>query len=55
MKRLFLLLLVAVTFSSCEEDATEYFVKVTVTNEDGLPVQNAAVKMFPPIQNSTEW
>ena len=55
MKRLLLLLLVGLTFSSCEEDVTEYFVKVKVTNEDGVPIQNANVKMFAPVQNSTEW
>jgi len=55
MKRLLLLLLVGLSFSSCEEDMTEYFVKVKVTNEDGVPIQNANVKMFAPVQNSTEW
>ena len=55
MKRFILLLLVGLFFGSCEEEATEYFVKVKVTNEDGVPIQNAAVKMFAPVAGSTEW
>ena len=54
MKRFILLLLVGLFFGSCEEEATEYFVKVKVTNEDGVPIQNAAVKMFAPVAGSTE-
>ena len=55
MKRLILLLVVILSFSSCEEEATQYFVKIKVTNEDGVPVQNAAVKMFTPVPGSQEW
>lgn len=55
MKRFILLLLVGLFCGSCEEEATEYFVKVKVTNEDGVPIQNAAVKMFAPVNGSTEW
>ena len=55
MKRFILLLLVGLLFGSCEEEVTEYFVKVKVTNEDGVPIQNAAVKMFAPVAGSTEW
>jgi len=55
MKRLILLLVVALSFSSCEEEPTQYFVKIKVTNEDGVPVQNAAVKMFTPVPGSVEW
>ena len=55
MKRLILLLVVMLSFSSCEEEATQYFVKIKVTNEDGVPVQNAAVKMFTPVPGSVEW
>ena len=55
MKRFILLLLVGLFFGSCEEEVTEYFVKVKVTNEDGVPIQNAAVKMFAPVAGSTEW
>tara|TARA_B100001113_G_C20727868_1_gene456564 strand:+ start:259 stop:606 length:348 start_codon:yes stop_codon:yes gene_type:complete len=55
MKRFILLLLVGLFFGSCEEEATEYFVKVRVTNEDGVPIQNAAVKMSAPVTGSTEW
>lgn len=55
MKRFILLLVVGLIFSSCEEGSTEYFVKVKVTNEDGVPVQNAQVRMFAPVDGSTEW
>ena len=55
MKRLILLLVVALSFSSCKEEPTQYFVKIKVTNEDGVPVQNAAVKMFTPVPGSVEW
>ena len=55
MKHFILLFLAGMFFSSCEEEATEYFVRVKVTNEDGVPIQNAAVKMFAPVDGSTEW
>lgn len=55
MKRFILLLLVGLFLVSCQEEATEYFVKVKVTNEDGVPIQNAAVKMSAPVAGSTEW
>lgn len=29
--------------------------KIKVTNADGIPVQNAHVKMYAPVANSTEW
>jgi hypothetical protein len=55
MKRFILLLLVGLLFGSCQDEGTEYFVKVKVTNEDGVPIQNAAVKMFAPVPGATEW
>jgi len=57
MKRLFLFIVVAFTFSSCEEaeGSTEYFVRVTVTNDEGIPIQNASVKMYTPVPSTTEW
>ncbi len=55
MKRLLLLALVSFTLAGCEEPATEYFVRVKVTNEDGIPIQNANVKMFAPVNGSMEW
>ena len=55
MKRLFLFFLVVLTFSSCEEEGSEYFVKIRVTNEDGVPIQNAQVRMFTPVPGSTSW
>ena len=55
MKRLFLFFLVVLTFSACEEESSEYFVKIRVTNEDGVPIQNAQVRMFTPVTGSTSW
>ena len=47
--------LVVLSFSSCEEEGSEYFVKIRVTNEDGVPIQNAQVRMFTPVPGSTSW
>jgi hypothetical protein len=56
MKRFFLIALIGLFLTSCQEEVVnEYFVRVKVTNEDGVPVQNAAVKMFVPVPGSTEW
>ena len=50
MKRFILLVLIGFVLTSCQEEVVnEYFVKVKVVNENGVPIQNAAVKMFAPV------
>ena len=56
MKRFILLVLIGFVLTSCQEEVVdEYFVKVKVVNENGVPIQNAAVKMFAPVAGATEW
>jgi len=56
MKRFILLVLIGFILTSCQEEVVEeYFVKVKVVNENGVPIQNAAVKMFAPVAGATEW
>jgi len=56
MKRFILLALIGFVLTSCQEEVVdEYFVKVKVVNENGVPIQNAAVKMFAPVAGATEW
>ena len=56
MKRFILLVLIGFVLTSCQEEVVEeYFVKVKVVNENGVPIQNAAVKMFAPVSGATEW
>ena len=56
MKRFILLVLIGFVLTSCQEEVVnEYFVKVKVVNENGVPIQNAAVKMFAPVAGAEEW
>lgn len=55
MRRLFLLLVLSVFLAGCEEDSSQAKVIITVTNVDGVPVQNASIKMYTPVPGSIGW
>lgn len=48
----FLALPLAIGFNSCEQDDREYEVTVFVTVQDTVPVRNATVRVFAPVEGS---
>lgn len=51
MKQLLLLLFVVFAAFGCKKDSGDYAVRVRVVTPDGIPIQNATVRMYAPISD----